>query len=230
MSAPAARHCHRTPLVGERVYLYAQAMVCELCRPRRREAPQRSELVRSPEHKRAVRVRTRSGRTPGAVDPVELTITIDRPREEVFEYLADIANHPEFTDHYLKDWHLTRVDSYGRGAGARYRMDAPLQRFGWSDLTFVEVDAPRRDRRRRPRRQVQPHQDLRELDARARQRRHPRRVRVRDRTGAARPTASSRPSASAAGSSASPTRACGGCGSILEDNERRGTRATVAGI
>jgi len=78
------------------------------------------------------------------VDPVELSITIDRPREEVFEYLADIANHPEFCDHYLKEWHLTRVDSYGRGAGARYRIDAPLQRFAWSDLTFVSVEPPRR--------------------------------------------------------------------------------------
>jgi uncharacterized protein YndB with AHSA1/START domain len=78
------------------------------------------------------------------VDPVELSITIDRPREEVFDYLADIANHPEFCDHYLKEWHLTRVDSYGRGAGARYRMDAPLQRFAWSDLTFVAVEPPRR--------------------------------------------------------------------------------------
>ena len=78
------------------------------------------------------------------MDPVELSITIDRPREEVFEYLADIANHPEFTDHYLKEWHLTRVDSYGRGAGARYRMDAPLQRFSWGDLTFVAVERPRR--------------------------------------------------------------------------------------
>jgi hypothetical protein len=56
---PRCHHCHRTPLVGERVYLYAQALVCELCRARRRDAPQRSELVRSPEHKRAVRVRTR---------------------------------------------------------------------------------------------------------------------------------------------------------------------------
>jgi uncharacterized protein YndB with AHSA1/START domain len=78
------------------------------------------------------------------VDPVELSITIDRPREEVFEYLADIANHPEFTDHYLKEWRLTRLDSYGRGAGARYKMDAPLQRFAWSDLTFVAVEPPRR--------------------------------------------------------------------------------------
>ena len=59
---PRCAHCHRTPLVGERVYLYAQAMVCELCRPRRRNAPERSELVRSPEHKRAVRVRPRSVR------------------------------------------------------------------------------------------------------------------------------------------------------------------------
>ena len=54
---PRCLHCHRTPLVGERVYVYAERMVCELCRPRRSEPPQRSELVRSPEHKRAVRVR-----------------------------------------------------------------------------------------------------------------------------------------------------------------------------
>jgi uncharacterized protein YndB with AHSA1/START domain len=78
------------------------------------------------------------------VDPIELSINIDRPREEVFEYLADIANHPEFSDHYLKDWHLTRVDSYGRGAGARFRTDAPRQRFAWGDMSFVTVEPPRR--------------------------------------------------------------------------------------
>ena len=49
-------HCHRTPLVGEHVHHYGQRLVCELCRPLRREAPERSELVHSPEHKRAVRV------------------------------------------------------------------------------------------------------------------------------------------------------------------------------
>ncbi len=78
------------------------------------------------------------------MDPIELSITIDRPREEVFDYLADIANHPEFTDHYLKHWRLLRVDSVGRGAGARYRMDAPFQRFGWADMTFIEVERPYR--------------------------------------------------------------------------------------
>ena len=78
------------------------------------------------------------------MDPVTSAVTIDRPREEVFDYLADIANHPEFSDHYLKDWHLTRLESVGRGAGARFRLDAPFQRFGWADMTFVEVERPYR--------------------------------------------------------------------------------------
>src|ERR1700742_2490732 len=78
------------------------------------------------------------------MDPVTASITIDRPREQVFDYLADIANHPEFSDHYLKQWRLTRVESYGRGAGARFKIDAPLDRFGWGDMTFIEVERPHR--------------------------------------------------------------------------------------
>jgi uncharacterized protein YndB with AHSA1/START domain len=77
------------------------------------------------------------------VDPVTVSTTIGRPREEVFDYLADIANHPEFSDHYVKDFHLLRVDSYGRGAGARFRRDAPLRDL-WEDMTFVEVERPYR--------------------------------------------------------------------------------------
>jgi uncharacterized protein YndB with AHSA1/START domain len=78
------------------------------------------------------------------MDPVTVSTTIDRPREEVFAYLADIANHPEFTDHYLVDWRLTREDSVGRGAGARFKFKAPLNRFNHADVTLIEVDAPRR--------------------------------------------------------------------------------------
>jgi uncharacterized protein YndB with AHSA1/START domain len=78
------------------------------------------------------------------VDPVELQVTISRPREEVFAYLADISNHAEFLDHFLVDWHLTREDPWGLGAGARYRALAPLQRFPWADSTFIEVEPPRR--------------------------------------------------------------------------------------
>lgn len=76
------------------------------------------------------------------MEPFTVETTISRPREEVFEYLADIANHPEFTDHYLVDWRLTREDSYGAGAGARFRMKAPLSRFAWADATFAEVQPP----------------------------------------------------------------------------------------
>ena len=78
------------------------------------------------------------------MDALVNEITIARPREEVFEYLADIANHAEFTDHFLKDFHLTREQSYGRGAGARYRVDMPLNRFPWADTTIVELDPPYR--------------------------------------------------------------------------------------
>ena len=71
-----------------------------------------------------------------------MTATISRPREEVFEYLADIANHAEFNDHYMVDWRLTREDSYGLGAGARFRVKAPFNRFAWGDASFAEVQPP----------------------------------------------------------------------------------------
>jgi uncharacterized protein YndB with AHSA1/START domain len=78
------------------------------------------------------------------VNPLTVSIVISAPREQVFDYLQDIANHPEFTDHYLVDWHLTRIDSVGEGAGARFRVDAPFNRFSWADVTFSEVERPHR--------------------------------------------------------------------------------------
>jgi hypothetical protein len=76
------------------------------------------------------------------VDPVTVSVTIDRPREEVFEYLADIANHPEFSDHYLEKWRLTRTDSFGVGAGARYRLKRRFNRYAWEDITLVDASGP----------------------------------------------------------------------------------------
>ena len=50
--------CGRTPLVGERVHLFDDgAVVCELCRPRRRGAPERSKSVYHSEHGHTVRRR-----------------------------------------------------------------------------------------------------------------------------------------------------------------------------
>ncbi|HKG17222.1 MAG TPA: SRPBCC family protein [Solirubrobacteraceae bacterium] len=78
------------------------------------------------------------------MDPVTVSVSIAKPREEVFEYLADIANHAEYTDHYLTDWHLTREEPYGRGAGARFRVKAPGNRFNWADTTLIELQPPYR--------------------------------------------------------------------------------------
>jgi uncharacterized protein YndB with AHSA1/START domain len=75
---------------------------------------------------------------------VTVETTIALPREEVFEYLADIANHAEFWDHYWVQWHLLRTDSYGTGGGARFRIKAPFSRFAWGDMTIAELDAPYR--------------------------------------------------------------------------------------
>jgi uncharacterized protein YndB with AHSA1/START domain len=78
------------------------------------------------------------------VDAFTVSTTISRPREEVFDYLADIANHAEFSDHYLVDWHLLREDPRGVGAGARFRVKAPLNRFAWADMTIAELQRPYR--------------------------------------------------------------------------------------
>ncbi len=49
--------CGRTPLVGEQVHLYdANEVVCELCRPLRREQPVSSAGVRHSEYGQTVRV------------------------------------------------------------------------------------------------------------------------------------------------------------------------------
>ena len=53
--------CRRTPLVGERIYLYEHdEIVCELCRPLRREQPVGSDTVRHSEYGHAVRVTARA--------------------------------------------------------------------------------------------------------------------------------------------------------------------------
>ena len=76
------------------------------------------------------------------MDPIRVATNIARPREQVFEYLSDIANHAEFTDHYLVDWHLLRLDTVGPGAGARFRVRAPFNRFSWADMTIAEIQPP----------------------------------------------------------------------------------------
>ena len=75
--------------------------------------------------------------------PIRAETEIDVPRERVFAALADLALRPAFTDHFLSGFNLTRIESSGVGAGARFRIEAPLRKV-WMDTTIVELDAPYR--------------------------------------------------------------------------------------
>jgi uncharacterized protein YndB with AHSA1/START domain len=73
--------------------------------------------------------------------PISAEIEIDVPREEVFAMLTDLSARPSFTDHFLTDFHLTRIDGEGVGAGARFRVQAPLRKV-WMDTTIVALEEP----------------------------------------------------------------------------------------
>jgi uncharacterized protein YndB with AHSA1/START domain len=73
--------------------------------------------------------------------PVSAEIEIDVPRERVFATIADLAQRPSFTDHFLSGFHLTRIESRGLGAGARFRVASPL-RSVWMDTAIVELEEP----------------------------------------------------------------------------------------
>jgi uncharacterized protein YndB with AHSA1/START domain len=73
--------------------------------------------------------------------PISAETEIDVPRERVFETIGDLALRPSFTDHFLSDFHLTRIESTGVGAGARFRVEAPLRSI-WMDTTIIELEAP----------------------------------------------------------------------------------------
>ncbi|HYJ21246.1 MAG TPA: SRPBCC family protein [Solirubrobacterales bacterium] len=73
--------------------------------------------------------------------PIRAETEIDVPRERVFEAIGDLALRPAFTDHFLSDFHLTRIEASGVGAGARFRVQAPLRKV-WMDTTVVELETP----------------------------------------------------------------------------------------
>jgi predicted amidophosphoribosyltransferase len=49
--------CRRSPLIGERVYIYESgATICELCRTLERSEPVRSAVVHGPAHGQSIRI------------------------------------------------------------------------------------------------------------------------------------------------------------------------------
>jgi hypothetical protein len=73
--------------------------------------------------------------------PVSVTEAIDSPREQVFDFVRDLANRPAFTDHFLRDLRLQRFESAGVGAAARMRVRKPRL---WMETVIVEASRPYR--------------------------------------------------------------------------------------
>jgi len=73
--------------------------------------------------------------------PFSISAVVDAPRERVFAYLSDIANHADFGAAYLDEFRLERLESSGVGAAARYRIRFPLGRT-WAESVLAELEAP----------------------------------------------------------------------------------------
>jgi uncharacterized protein YndB with AHSA1/START domain len=73
--------------------------------------------------------------------PLSAEITIDAPREHVWDLVSDLAMRPAFCDHFMQHFRLQRIESTGTGAAARFLVEA--RRFPiWMETVITEVDAP----------------------------------------------------------------------------------------
>ena len=75
--------------------------------------------------------------------PLSAEVEMDVPRERVFAFLVDLANRSAFTDHFLIDFHLARIESAGEGASARFCMQGPGAGV-WFDTQITEAEFPHR--------------------------------------------------------------------------------------
>src|ERR687895_1274836 len=78
-----------------------------------------------------------------AVREVTVSTVISAPRGEIFDFVSDLASRPAYTDHYMRDYRLARVNPVGEGAAARFQLKAPLAK-EYAELQITEVDRPRR--------------------------------------------------------------------------------------
>lgn len=74
---------------------------------------------------------------------VTVDTVISAPREEIFDFVADLSRRPAYCDHYLKDYRLARANPVGEGAAARFLLKGPIFKER-ADLAIVEASRPRR--------------------------------------------------------------------------------------
>jgi uncharacterized protein YndB with AHSA1/START domain len=77
------------------------------------------------------------------VRQVTVSTVISAPREEIFDFVCDLAARPAYQDHFMRDYRLARVNPVGLGAAARFQLRMPLAK-EYAELQITEVDRPRR--------------------------------------------------------------------------------------
>jgi uncharacterized protein YndB with AHSA1/START domain len=75
------------------------------------------------------------------VGPISLTVSIDAPRERVFDFICDLGLRESWTDHFASGYRLQRIESRGLGAAARFRVDAPAG-VRYMETVIAEADRP----------------------------------------------------------------------------------------
>jgi carbon monoxide dehydrogenase subunit G len=72
--------------------------------------------------------------------PVDVTIEVPNPTDEVFDFLDVMANHEPFTNHMLRDWEYSGPD---RGIGSKARVKVSVgRRTETVDIEVVSADRP----------------------------------------------------------------------------------------
>lgn len=79
----------------------------------------------------------------GAVREVTVSTVISAPREQIFDFVCDLAARPAYMDHFMRDYRLARVNPVGVGAASRFQLRAPFAK-EYAELQITEVDRPRR--------------------------------------------------------------------------------------
>ncbi len=72
--------------------------------------------------------------------PVTVSVTVARPREEVFDFIDVLANHETYMDHMFVDWKFSGPRR-GAGAKAKARVSAPASR-EIAEFEVVESERP----------------------------------------------------------------------------------------
>jgi uncharacterized protein YndB with AHSA1/START domain len=77
------------------------------------------------------------------VGPISLTISIDAPRERIFDFISDLGTREDWIDHFAGEYRLERIPAQGVGAAARFRVDAPAG-VRYMETVIAEAERPYR--------------------------------------------------------------------------------------